>query len=195
MGIDMPVSKPRVKKNGKRPTRKNKWMLDSIFLPEEKIKKVRELFTNVEMISETKLHRGVCNFDDVAMMRDVLNMCAWSSIYWAKVSETFKLSDEWIDENMPIFLKAQDAFHTFYSRGNSRGGIENPEIHYVATGDELTAIRDGIAVAGDLCQQMLNDSPIQFLRLFDAMKRFLRHEGAGKLEFDGDKLAQSIRRS
>lgn len=118
----MPKSKHRVKKNGKRPVKKNKEMLSAIFLPKSDIDKVKRIFTNVELIAETKLQRGLCNFDDVAMLRDVLNMCAWCSVYWAKVSETFKLTDEWIEANMPIFLKAQDAFHEFYKRGNDKGG-------------------------------------------------------------------------
>lgn len=41
---------------------------------------------------------------------------------------------------------------------------------------------------------MLDDSPIQFIRLFDAMKRFLKGKGQGKLEFDGDKLAEQMKR-
>lgn len=190
----MPKSKHRVKKNGKRPVKKNKEMLSAIFLPKEDIDKVKRIFTDVELIAETKLQRGLCNFDDVAMLRDVLNMCAWCSVYWAKVSETFKLTDEWIDANMPIFLKAQDAFHEFYKRGNDNGGVTNSSVRYVCRGDELTAIKDGVAFAGDLCQQMLDNSPIQFMRLFDAMKRFLCHEGQGKLEFDGDKLAEQMKR-
>lgn len=70
----MQKSKHRVKKNGKRPVKKNKEMLSAIFLPKEDIDKVKRIFTDVELIAETKLQRGLCNFDDVAMLRHVFKM-------------------------------------------------------------------------------------------------------------------------
>lgn len=189
----MPKSKHR-KKNGKRPVKKNKEMLSAIFIPQSDIDKVKSLFTQVELIAETKLHKGTCNFDDVAMIRDVLNMAAWSITYWGRMTKAVTLSEEWVEANADSFLKAQDAFHEFYQRGNELGGVDDPTVRYVCRGDELTAIKDGVLIAGDLCQQMLDESPIQFIRLFDAMKRFLRGKGQGKLEFDGDKLAEQMKR-
>lgn len=190
----MPKSKHRVKKNGKRPVKKNKEMLSAIFLPKSDIDKVKSLFTQVELIAETKLQKGTCNFDDVAMIRDVFNMAAWSITYWGHMTKAVTLSEEWVEANADTFLKAQDAFHEFYQRGNELGGVDDPTVRYVCRGDELTAIKDGVLIAGDLCQQMLDDSPIQFIRLFDAMKRFLKGKGQGKLEFDGDKLAEQMKR-
>ena len=188
----MPKSKHRLKKNGKRPVKKNKECLSAIFVPPEDIEKLKSVFTDVELLTETKLHKGICTFDDVAQMRDVLNFCAWGTVYLAEICDT--ISEEWLEVNMPIFLKAQEAFHTFYGRGNAKGGVDDPTVRYVATGDELIAIKDGIAIGGDFCQQMLDEIPLQFLKLWFRMKSFLSDKGAGKLEFDGDKLAQQIKR-
>lgn len=188
----MPVSKKRKLKNGRKPVRKVKGFLDSIFMPQCRIDEIKSTFSQVELIAEVKLGTGGCTFDDVAKIRDVINACAWCATYKSSISKD--LSDEWVEANWDIFLAGQEAFGTFYARGNLKGGIDDDSVRYVCTGEEFVKIRDAIAVAGDLCQQMLDKTPLTFNKLFSGMKTYVADMGVGKKEFDGDSLLKAMRR-
>lgn len=164
----------------------------TIWLSKEKIDEIKRIFTNAEMIAEVKLVRGMCTYDDVAAMRDTMNFCSWCTVYLYNITKT--LNDEWIEESYTKFLDAQDAFHTFYQRGIKAGALDNPEVRFVATGDESVKIRDGMLVAGDVCQQMLSTAPKHFIRLFCAMKDYLSGRGPGRLEYNSNEIEQKIKR-
>lgn len=187
----MPKSKHRKNASGRRPVRKPKACYSMIFLPTEKIEQIKNLFLDAEMVAEIKLVRGMCNYDDVAAIRDTLNFCSWCSVYLYHIAKT--INDDWVKESYPKFCEAQDAFHTFYQRGVQAGALDNPEVRFVATGEESVKIRDGMLVAGDVCQQMLSTAPKHFIRLFCAMKDYLAGRGPGRLEFNSNEIEQKIK--
>ena len=188
----MPKSKHRKTSSGRRPVHKPKACYSMIVLSQEKIEEIKNLFLGAEMTAEIKLVRGMCTYDDVACMRDTMNFCSWASVYLYNIAKT--LSDDWINESYPRFCEAQQAFHTFYRRGIEAGGIDDPNVRFVATGDESVKIRDGMMIAADVCQQMLDTSPKHFIRLYNAMKDYLHGRGPGRLEYDSRDLVPKIKR-
>lgn len=163
-----------------------------LFIRQSDIDELKALLTNTELVVEMKLPTGQCTFADVALMRDVLNFCSWASLYKAQIAKD--INPEWVEANREAFTKAQNAFTTFYARGNDKGGISDNTVRYVATGEELCALRDGIQIAADFWHQMLDETPIHVVKLFRAMKFFLEGKGAGRLEFADDHLVEVMRK-
>lgn len=190
----MPVSKSKRKKGKSKGRRPLNGSLGAIFMPRFHIDNIEALITEAELACEIKLVRGECTYQDVASIRDILNMCTWSITYLDRI--THQLSDDWVENQCKVFVAAQEAFHTFYMRGNAAGGVTDPTVRYIATGDECTRIRDGVIVAADVCHQLLRDSPIQFVKLFCRMKEFLGdHIGQKRIKFELDDLEHVIRRA
>lgn len=52
---------------------RRKFTYSTIWLPEEQITAIKNLFLHAEMVAEIKLVRGMCTYDDVACMRDTMN--------------------------------------------------------------------------------------------------------------------------
>ena len=186
----MPKSKSRVKKNGKRPERKVKIVLPANFMPDHEREFLYNLFERVNLFAEVTLPMGRCTYKHATAIRDVINACVWSLTY---LSGNGLLADDWLDEQYPYVKELQNKFQTFYARGNAKGGMKDRSVRYVATGDELRAIRDGLIVANDgVCLEMIKTRPIIFKRLFLGMKEFLLKDD--KSEFEGDDLANAIKR-
>lgn len=57
----------------------------------------------------------------------------------------------------------QDAFHTYYKRACDKG-------IFTATGDELNALRDGIAIAGVIMQKTLDADPFRVAVCYGVVK-------------------------
>ena len=178
----MPVSKKRKLKNGKKPVRKAKGHLDSIFMPQWKIDNIKAQFSDISLLAEIKLGTGGCNFDDAAKIRDVINATAWVSTYKTMVSKDLSL--EWVEENAQMFREGQDAFQSFYDRGNKLGGSKDPSVRYIATGDEFTKIKNIVMIGDYFISEMLEERPLTFCKLYDAMKQFLGEKGLGRVHFD-----------
>ena len=187
----MPKSNNK-RKNGKKVIQKPKKAISAIYLEKAAIEEVRDLFEKAQLRCELKLGTGLCTFDDVALFRDCLNISTWCLIYLDRILK--KLSDEWWSENEKVYEAAKDAFHTFYVRGNAQGGNKNEAIRYVATGTELTAIKDGLVLAGQIVDVMLDEHPQTFMSLYVGMKRFLKGRGTGRLQFTASELEKAIRK-
>lgn len=187
----MPKSNNK-RKNGKKVIQKPKKAISAIYLEKAAIEEVRDLFEKAQLRCELKLGTGLCTFDDVALFRDCLNISTWCLIYLDRILK--KLSDEWWSENEKVYEAAKDAFHTFYARGNAQGGNKNEAIRYVATGTELTAIKDGLVLAGQIVDVMLDEHPQTFMSLYVGMKRFLKGRGTGRLQFTASELEKAIRK-
>lgn len=187
----MPKSNNK-RKNGKKVIQKPKKAISAIYLEKAAIEEVRDLFEKAQLRCELKLGTGLCTFDDVALFRDCLNISTWCLIYLDRILK--KLSDEWWAENEKVYEAAKDAFHTFYARGNAQGGNKNEAIRYVATGTELTAIKDGLVLAGQIVNVMLDEHPQTFMSLYVGMKRFLKGRGTGRLQFTASELEKAIRK-
>lgn len=189
----MPVSKSRRKdKNGKPVKQKNKRALSAIYLEKSGVDKTRDLFEKAQLRCEMKIGTGECTFEDVALFRDCLNLSTWCLVYLDRILKI--LSPEWLDANQKTHDDAREAFHHFYARGNAKGGNKDDTVRYVATGTELTAIKDGLVVAGQIIDVMLDDYPQIFLSLYMGMKRFLKGRGAGRLEFTVAEIERAIRK-
>ena len=187
----MPKSNNK-RKNGKKVIQKPKKAISAIYLEKAAIEEVRDLFEKAQLRCELKLGTGLCTFDDVALFRDCLNISTWCLIYLDRILK--KLSDEWWSENEKVYEAAKDAFHTFYARGNAQGGNKNEAIRYVATGTELTAIKDGLVLAGQIVDVMLDEHPQTFMSLYVGMKKFLKGRGTGRLQFTASELEKAIRK-
>lgn len=187
----MPKSNNK-RKNGKKVIQKPKKAISAIYLEKAAIEEVRDLFEKAQLRCELKLGTGLCTFDDVALFRDCLNISTWCLIYLDRI--LVKLSDEWWSENEKVYEAAKDAFHTFYARGNAQGGNKNEAIRYVATGTELTAIKDGLVLAGQIVDVMLDEHPQTFMSLYVGMKKFLKGRGTGRLQFTASELEKAIRK-
>lgn len=174
----MPKSKSRRMKNGKPVAKKNKMAKSAIFLEKSAIQSVRNLYDKAQLKAEVTLGTGLCNFDDVAMIRDVINVATWCLIYLDRI--TMDLSPEWYEANQDTFEKGKDAFHSFYARGNAKGGVTDKSVRYVCTGEELTAIKDCVLVAGEIITEMIDNRPQKFVSLFKHMKEFLFSQGTGR---------------
>ena len=188
----MPVSKSRRKKNGKPVQKKHKIAISAIYLEKSGIDEVKELFDKAQLKCEMKLGTGLCTFDDAALFRDCLNISTWCLIYLDRVLK--ELNDEWWNANQPVYDAAREAFHTFYARGNAQGGNRDESVRYVATGTELTAIKDGLVLAGQIVDEMLENRPQIFLSLYMGMKKFLKGRGTGRLQFTAGELEKAIRK-
>ena len=188
----MPVSKSRRKKNGKPVAQKNKKAISAIYLEKSGVDEVKELFERAQLRAELKLGSGMCTFDDVALFRDCLNISTWCLIYLDRILQ--ELNDEWWQVNQPVYDAAREAFHTFYARGNAKGGNRDESVRYVATGTELTAIKDGLVLSGQIVEEMLNNRPQTFLSLYMGMKKFLKGRGTGRLQFTAGELEKAIRK-
>lgn len=188
----MPVSKSRRKKNGKPVAQKKKTAISAIYLEKSGIEETRELFERAQLRAELKLGSGECTFDDVALFRDCLNLSTWCLIYLDRILQV--VNDDWWQANQKVHEDACAAFHTFYERGNLKGGNRDESVRYVCTGSELTAIKDGLVVAGDIINVMLDERPQTFLSLYFGMKKFLKGRGTGRLQFTAGDLEKAIRK-
>lgn len=187
----MPTSKNK-RKNGKTAVRKPKKALSAIYLEKGAIEEVRSLFEKAQLRCELKLGTGLCTFDDVALFRDCLNLSTWCLIYLDRI--LVELNVDWWAANEKVYEAAKDAFHTFYARGNAQGGNKNDAIRYVATGTEMTAIKDGLVLAGDIVNVMLDEHPQTFMSLYVGMKKFLKGRGTGRLQFTALEIERAIRK-
>ena len=188
----MPVSKSKRKKNGKPVAQKKKTAISAIYLEKSGIDEVKDLFEKAQLRCEMKLGSGLCTFDDVALFRDCLNLSTWCLIYLDRILQV--VNDDWWQANQKVHEDACAAFHTFYQRGNLKGGNRDESVRYVATGSELTAIKDGLVLAGEIIDEMLENRPQTFLSLYMGMKKFLKGRGTGRLQFTAADIEKAIRK-
>ncbi len=167
--------------------RKPKGNIRALIFPEKDKKAIKALFVDVRIKCEMTLHTGMCNYQDVACFRDCLNLCSWML---CGERDHVEIDDETIE----AFIKAHSAFHDLYERGNKAGGIDDESVRYVCRGEEIEAIKNGVEIAGDFIETMIELRPNRFLKLWVAMKKFLRGKGAGQLEFEGDFIADHIKK-
>lgn len=189
----MPKSKSRRKKNGKPVVKKNKMAKSAIFLEQAAIESVESLYNKAYLKAELTLGAGMCNFDDIALIRDVINVATWCLIYLDRI--TMDLSPEWYEANQDAFDKGKNAFHSLYSRGNEMGGVTDKSVRYVCTGEELTAIKECVSIAGQIIDEMITNRPQKFVALFQGMKRFLvSHRTGRRLIFTAADIEKVIRK-
>ena len=151
-----------------------------IITPNE-IAEVKAAFLSVDFAVEYKLPRGTCDMTDVQSMREYLNLatgltCVGYGIDHALVQERY--GQEW--------RQMQDAFHTYYGRVLETG-------KFVATGDELKAIRNGFEVASVVVNAALDADPHNVYRTFVAVKR-MADTPTPRIEFSETQINSEIRK-
>ncbi len=150
----MPKSKKPRRKYRPNPRGKIIW-----YSPLDAIDNFVDMFTNIELVCETKLPRGNCSRSDVEIMMDL--------IQWGKV---FVADREYFTEESR--LEAQIVLHDGASALSQviERGLANE--HFVCTGEELNAIRDAVEFVGPLVKQSIKESPSRTAREWRVMLQY-----------------------
>lgn len=166
----MPTSKrPRKPYRGAHQTRRVYGSFRLLERPaQEAMAVMRELFDDVALAVEIKLPRGTCTDSDLSLMRDM--------IHWGITATACRT---WCTEESRV--DAYKATHDgakylsqLQHRGRQRG------YRFIATGQELEAIRTAFDFVGSYLQQSLTECPIQTLKEYQFTKEMIKTRGAGK---------------
>lgn len=159
----------------------------ALIFPQKTKDDLLDLFRNVSIMCELKLHTGLCVYDDIAKIRDVLNACTWFATRWR---DRVQIDVDTVD----AYSRAQDAFHELYQRGIKAGALFENDVRFVCKGAEIEAIKDGVAIAVDFLLQMIEMAPYDFVKTWNAMKNFLRGKGNGRISMERDVMEKEIDR-
>ena len=118
-------------------------------------------FLSLELKAETTLLKGLCTHEDIADMMDFLQ---WGKIAVAS-RDYYKDSDR--IEAQKLLIHASDCMASLMKRG-----IEKE--HYVCTAEELSSIRDGMALVGPLMKESIETVPHRTEKEWRVMLRYSR---------------------
>ena len=169
---------PKSKRPRKRYTGKRKH--DLLFVPRAVLDEVQELFIDIQLIVEVTLPAGMCTINDVQRMRDMLNF-GTTLMYAGHVFDV----EAFEREHGADWRRFQEAFHSYYGRAIERK-------IYVATGDELKALRAGFELCGLIVHEELEAEPKWCLKCFVYMKN-ITDAPAGRISVDFTGIEQKIR--
>ena len=177
----MPVSKkPRHK-------RKPKGHPCAIIFPKKTKDDLLDLFQNVTIMCELKLHTGLCVYEDIEKIRDVLNACPWFATRWRDRVQ--------IDsDTAEAYTRAQDAFHDLYHRGLALGALNDETVRFVCRGAEIEPIKDGVAIAVNFLLELIEMAPYDFVKTWNRMKEYLLEQGSGRIFVERDVMEKEIDR-
>lgn len=118
-------------------------------------------FLSLELKAETTLLKGLCTHEDIADMMDFLQ--------WGKIAVASRDYYEYADriEAQKILIHASDCMASLMKRG-----IEKE--HYVCTAEELSSIRDGMALVGPLMKESIETVPHRTEKEWRVMLRYSR---------------------
>lgn len=150
----MPKSKKPRRKYRPNPRGKIIW-----YSPLDAIDNFADMFTNIELVCETKLPRGNCSRSDVEIMMDLIQ---WGKVF---VADREYFTEESRLEAQVVLHNGADALSQVIARGL-------PNEHFVCTGDQLTAIRNAVDFVGPLVKQAIKESPSRTAREWRVMLRY-----------------------
>ena len=150
----MPKSKKPRRKYRPNPRGKIIW-----YSPLDAIDNFVDMFTNIELVCETKLPRGNCSRRDVEIMMDLIQ---WGKVFVA--DREYFTEESRLDAQYVLHEGAQ-ALSNVIDRG-----LKNE--HFVCTGNELNAIRDAVDFVGPLVKQAIKESPSRTAREWRVMLRY-----------------------
>lgn len=167
-------SKPR-KKYRPKPVRFNCWKRSDI-------EHLQAVFQEFELITEFKFPTGEANMDDMCCVRDVLNLCTLGMV-----------TRDWLDRDevkdcTPIVNAAGDAIKRCADRACDMNP-DNPR--FVFKGDELKAVRAGVAIAGPFIRDSLDESPTRLILEFYAMRHLTRGKD-GRYAYTDEQLKRAV---
>ncbi len=166
--------RPR-KKYRPKPVRFNCWKLSDI-------EHLQAVFQDFELITELKFPTGEATMDDMTCVRDVLNLCTMGLV-----------TRDWLDKNevkecTPVVNAAGDAIKACADRACDR----NPDApRFVFTGDELKAVRAGVAIAGPYIRESFECSPTRIVMEFFAMRHLTRGKD-GSYAYTDEQLKRAV---
>lgn len=171
----MPVSKkPRKGRDHRRPP------LSALWVTPKAIARLRQIFIDLNLHCLAKLHRGLMDKDDIACLRDAINLARIGII-----------SRTWIDfedsaEAVGMVQRTAEAFESFYQRWIDTGKA-------TCTGDELRAFNDGIPVLIDFILDSLDVYPHRVLKEFWGMKQLVDGAAPGTVSVTERQIMQALR--
>ncbi|QTI81467.1 hypothetical protein IAI58_19180 (plasmid) [Roseomonas marmotae] len=149
------------------------------FLPQRTKDDLTEIFTNIELIVEVKLPRGTLCQQDVAMMRDYLNLGT------ALLHLGHHIPQEFILEVDKVWRETQDAFGALYRRSRETGC-------YTAYASEIVTLRDGFAQIGEVIRFEFEHEPAWLLDVFHGVKIVTDGKGYQRMSVDMDALERKV---
>ena len=159
--------------------KEGRWNQLALMIPQEIVSTIKGMFRNCELITHMKMGNGTMMEDDIQCLRDFINF-ATILIYAGKAIDRDAFLEQFGDE----WVRLQDAFHDYYGRF-IRKGTNTP------TGDELRAIRSGVAIAGQIVQDELDREMFWCIKCFLYMKDATRQK-AGRITVDFTGIEKKI---
>ena len=172
---------PRSKKPRKRGRVTGRWSQTALYINRDDLKDLNNIFLNIELITEMKLHRGECTIDDVYLIRDYLNFATMLVYAGRNIDEHIFEADygaEW--------LRVQDGFHTFYGKACH-------DNCFTCTASELEAIRKGVEIAGQIINAEIETEPAWCFKVFKFMKS-KTDCGPGRVRIDMNDIDKQIKK-
>lgn len=157
-----------------------RWKNVPQFIRRDQLDEIQDLFIDIQLIVEVTLPAGKCTIEDVQKMRDMLNF-GTTLVHAGHVFDV----EAFEREHGADWRKFQEAFHSYYGRAIERK-------IYVATGDELKALRSGFELCGLIVHEELEAEPKWCLKCFVYMKK-ITDSPAGRISVDFTGIEQKIR--
>lgn len=157
-----------------------RWRTQKLIFDPKEIDAIKETFSDVELAVEFKLPLGTMTMQDVQELRDMLNLST------VLMFHGYGIEPSYCQETYgAAWRRMQDAFHSYYTR------VCDKNI-FTATGDELNAIRDGIAIAGTIMQKTLDADPSRVAVCYGVVKE-KADGGPGRIKVSMERIERRIR--
>lgn len=150
----------------KRP--RKKYVKKSVLLPfiqKEDIENLKGILNEVGLVIEFSLLRATLDNKDMSAIRDFFN---WMGFVLQKRYEEFA------DGIQEAVLLQRDAVEAVVAI--SQRSLDRDDHRYIATGDEIKAIREAYMVFNDYLQKGLEKTPLTLTRDYEEMKEYLRRD-------------------
>lgn len=135
------------------------------FIQKEDIENLKDILNEIGLVIEFSLLRGTVTHKDMSAIRDFFN---WMGFVLQKRYEEFA------DGIQEAILLQQDAVLAVVSL--CQRTLERNDQRYIATGDEIKAIREAYSVFNDYLQRGLDETPLTLVRDFEEMKDYLKRD-------------------
>ena len=157
-----------------------RWRTQKLICDPQEIALIKETFSDVELAVEMKLPRGLMSMQDVQELRDMINLST------VLMFHGYGIEPSYCQETYGVaWRRMQDAFHSYYTRACDKN-------IFTATGDELNAIRDGIAIAGTIMQKTLDADPFRVAVCYGVVKE-KADGGPGRIKVSMELIERRIR--
>lgn len=135
------------------------------FIQKEDIESLKGIISEIGLVIEFSLLRGNVTHRDMSSIHDFFN---WMGFVLQKRYEEFA------DGIQEAVLLQRDAIEAVVEI--SRRSLKREDHRYIATGDEIKAIREAYAVFNDYLQKGLDETPLTLVHDFEEMKDYLRRD-------------------